>query len=366
MIRPSIIRILFRREVRRLQKNPSALVMLGLLTAIAFLMAIGTQQAEQGDSVAEMSPVLIIADRYTDFVERLKTKVPNEQNVNFALRRNLLDKNGNLQAPRKWSLVELRNGEASGRVRVHVQYAEPTAESIRPFTLWFREELKAEFATHEWVDQVLMKRHDSFAAEANIASASLGDMMKTEILGTTLLLMVQFFCSCHLLVSFTAQDREQRTLHALALTKARLSEIMVAKGLFHFSLTIIGCTAVAGILEPIVLLNPLFWITVTLGSISTMCIGSCIATVAKNQAAAGMLALCYMMAGAMLFFLATKLPAFNALKAFTIENYSFSMLYFTLKNPTLVMFFRLLVPMTVITCGWMWAARKCFYRFGWK
>ena len=366
MVRPSIIRILFRREVRRLQKNPSALVMLGLLTAIAFLMAISTQQTGPKDEVVEMSPVLIIADRDSEFIERLKGNVPADQKVRFRLRENMLNRRGELSGPRKWSLVEIRNAEGSDCIRVHTHYADASAEGIRPFMDWFRRELRLEYQDRQWVDQAMIERVDHFAASAGIESGTFGDLMKPELLGTTLLLMVQFFCSCHLLVSFTAQDRAHRTLHALALTTARLSEIMIAKGLFHFSLTIIGCVAVAGILQPLVLLNPLFWMTITLGSISTMCIGSCIATVAKNQAAAGMLALCYMMAGAMLFFLATKLPAFAMLKNFTIENYSFNLLYFALKNPGLTMFMRFLLPMGMITIGWIWAARNCFYRFGWK
>ena len=46
MIRPRIVKILIRREVRRLQKNPSAIGMLGLLAAVALLMAIGTNKDE--------------------------------------------------------------------------------------------------------------------------------------------------------------------------------------------------------------------------------------------------------------------------------------------------------------------------------
>jgi hypothetical protein len=39
MIRSRIVKILFGREFRRLRKNPSALMLIGLLSAVALLMA---------------------------------------------------------------------------------------------------------------------------------------------------------------------------------------------------------------------------------------------------------------------------------------------------------------------------------------
>ena len=134
----------------------------------------------------------------------------------------------------------------------------------------------------------------------------MGDLVKTEVIGTTLLLMVQFFACCHLLVSFTAEDRERKTLNALALSPAGLAEIMLSKAAFHLCLSLAGSALITVIISPAALTRPVLWVTIFITSVAMMSVGTCIATLARNQAAAGMLALCYMMAGAILFFLSTK------------------------------------------------------------
>lgn len=366
MVRPSILRILIRREFKRLQKNPSALAMLGLLTAIAFVMALSG-----GDLVKptpeDMGTIGVVFDKETEFTEHLRSLVPSDQDVRFDVRDNISDDNGNLFSPKGWTIVELQNeNEDSTYTRVDVHFTGASRETIQPFLKWFRTALGVTKGTQEWVDMTIVRRSDETQGEAGIAGATVANLLNAELLGTALVLMVQFFCSCHLLVSFTAEDREQGTLNALALTTATLAEIMIAKGIFHLTLTMLGCTAITSILAPAVLFNPVFWVTILLGSISAMCVGTCIATLAKNQAAAGMLALCYIMAGAILFFLANQIPALNGLIVLAVETYSFSLLYCAFKNPGLVIFLRLLIPMSVLTMAWIFAARHCFYRFGWK
>ena len=368
MIRPRIVKILIRREVRRLQKNPSAIGMLGLLAAVALLMAIGTNK-DDGNSVIkaeDMAPIVIVVDQMNEQVRSIKQAAPTNQDVRFELRDRLSSARGALIGPRGWSIVEWRNREGAERTKIEVHYVGESQAAIQPFLDWFHPAIYKSMQGQPWVEHAVVPRYSASAVGDGIRQASVEDLMKTELLGTTLLLMVQFFCCCHLLVSFTAQDREQKTLSALALTTARLSEIMVAKGIFHLTLSLAGSFIIVAILKPVLLMNPIFWLTVLLGSVSTMCVGTCIATLAKNQAAAGMLALCYMMAGAILFFLASRLTVFAALKALTVECYSFMMLYFVFKNPSLLVFMRALIPMLLLTGAWILAARKCFYRFGWK
>jgi len=333
MPRTRIVRILLRREIKRLQKSPSALAMLGLLTAIAFLMALGTGQETAAPAAAEMGTIVVVVDRYTDAVRHVQAQAPDDQDVRFELRERLTGRNGQLLGPRMWHIVEWRNHDRTDRTAIEVHYVGESHAAIQPFLDWFHPAMHDVMQGRPWVEHSLVRRYTENWSSQGVRNASIGDLMKTQVLGTALLLMVQFFCCCHLLVSFTAQDREQKTLSALALTTATLSAIMLSKAIFHLSLSVIGSTSIVAILQPWLLGNPLFWLTVLLGSISTMCVGTCIATLAKNQAAAGMLALCYMMAGAILFFLASNFVVFAACKAFTVECYSFMLLLFAFKHP---------------------------------
>ena len=368
MVRPRMIRILFGREIKRLKKNPSALMLIGLLAAIALLAAFSDPAAMQStEEAAASSRVLVVYDNYTDPLKQIIASRPKEakQQVKFIARHHI-ERGGSLIAPADWSIVELRNTEpdaASTTVVAHHLGSDPNI--LEPFWEWFSPALAKTIGTGPWVDQKLLQRTEFFGAKP-IQDSSLSDLVKTEIIGTTLLLMVQFFACCHLLVSFTAEDRERKTLNALALSPAGLSEIMFAKAAFHMCLSIAGCVLITAIISPAALTRPLLWATILLTSVAMMSVGTCIATLAKNQAAAGMLALCYMMAGAILFFLSTKLFAFKILKGFSFESYTFPLLFYVFKYPDRTFFPLALVPLFAITAMWIFAARTCLYRFGWR
>lgn len=367
MICFKMISVLFFREVCRLRKNPSALVMLGLLTAIALMMALSgeVESSAEPQPSADTGTIGIIVDHDTPEVRQLRSEVPEHLDVRIELRSRLPGRDDVVYAPSGWSIVELHNDPSSREnPDVVVHYVGATPNDLQPFMDWFVPAVARMRGSEEWISQAWVKR--PVAATAGLNGTSFGELMKTEVLGTTLLLMVQFFACCHLLVSFTAQDRERGTLTALALSPARLSEIMLAKGLFHLMLSVAGSVVISAIVCPAVMMNPVFWCTIFLTSTSMMCVGTCIATLAKNQATAGMLALCYMMAGAILFFLSTKFAVFAVFRRLTIECYSFNLLFMAFKHPGLMLFLRALVPMAALTALWVFAARTCFYRFGWR
>ncbi len=177
---------------------------------------------------------------------------------------------------------------------------------------------------------------------------------------------MQLAC-CHLLVSFTSQDRERGTLMALTLSPATSSEILTAKFIFHLGLSLECCVTIVAILQPMALLQPTLDAQLLLTSFGLMSVGTCISTFARTQAAAGLLALCYMLAGAVLFYLSTKFSAFAVLKQCVFENYSFPPLYQSLKAPLpLTAALTHLATMGAIVAIWFTLARSSFVRFGWK
>ena len=254
MIRPRMIRILFGRELKRLKKNPSALMLIGLLAAIALLAAFsGPTVAEEADATGALK-VLVVYDEFTPTVKSVVASRPEDQfhNVKFVNRKHVA-RGDRLIAPDDFCVVELQNkGEESERASVIAHYVGLDPNVLNPFWDWFSPALAEAFGTKLWVDQKLVQRSDFIGAK-KIQDSSLTDLVKKEVIGTTLLLMVQFFACCHLLVSFTAEDRERKTLNALALSPAGLSEIMLAKGAFHLCLSLLGSALITAIISPVAL-----------------------------------------------------------------------------------------------------------------
>ena len=375
MIRRYIVSTLLRREIRRLQKNPAALMLIGLLAGIALLVSLSspvekktqTARGGRGDSQTEEPlQVAIIYDHETPLVQSLAQDVPQRFEVRINTREQLSGSNGRLVIPDGWSVVELLNSRhrQGAGLSVVAHYAGTSPSALAPFWEWFGPWVTSHHGTAFLIDQKILAR--PAPVSRSIRDKSIGELINGAAIGTSLLLIVQFFSCCHLLVSFTAQDRERKTLTALALTPARLSEIMLAKGIFHLSLSLFGSVIVVAILNPPALAYPILWITLLLTSTAMMCVGTCIATLARNQAAAGMLALCYMMSGGILFYLSTRLSAFALLKGLAFESYSLILLYLAFQQPGQVVLLKALVPLAALTGVWLLLAKFCFYRFGWR
>jgi hypothetical protein len=96
-----------------------------------------------------------------------------------------------------------------------------------------------------------------------------------------------------------------------------------------------------------------------------MCVGTCIATLAKTRASAALLALCYMLGGTVLFYLSTKFTAFAFIKQLAFENYTFPSLFATMNRPVTISHTPELIMMLALVGIWIGIARSCFFRYGW-
>src|SRR5262249_5643748 len=118
-------------------------------------------------------------------------------------------------------------------------------------------------------------------------------------LATSLVIFGLFFVCVYLLPSLTCEERERGVLLAQALSPARPSEILVAKFFVYPVLGLLLAAILAGSYSPTVLLRPFFWLALVASVCSSMGVGLTIASLAKNQRAASMGALCYMLAVAL-------------------------------------------------------------------
>lgn len=368
MIRLSMLKILLGREFMRLKKNPSALLLLGMLAAVAVLMATSRPVDKPSKPVAEN--FWIIYDRETEWLKFLEEQRPEHPPIKILSRDRVTNGNaqGRIALPPGDCGLEIKH-EVEGdhlKVRMTGLYFGPSSDILDPLMNWF------------WPKTVeFRERAVSFSFQAmpmggrrpkSLDETSLSDLVKAEVVGTVLLLIVQFFTCCHLLVSFTSQDRERGTLTALVLSPARMSEILIARFVFHLMLSMIGSIAVVAILQPIALTRPILWITLLVTSVGLMSVGTCIATLAKTQASAALLGLCYMLGGAVLFYLSSKFTAFSLLKRGSFESYAFLLIYQTLKAPLPVeAAINMGIGMLMVIVGvWVYVARSTFYRYGWR
>ena len=72
--------------------------------------------------------------------------------------------------------------------------------------------------------------------------------------------------------------------------------------------------------------------TIALASIGLVSVGTVMASLARTQSAAGVLSLCYMLFGGVIFYLATKFSAFASLKDAAFESHSLPLLFLSLKQ----------------------------------
>ncbi len=365
MVRLPMLQVLIGRELKRLQKNPSALLMLGLLSAIALLMATSKPVQEAGPPKAK--GFWIYYDKETPWLAHLKEHPLNDPPVHVLSQDQIqnVDARGRpVFAPGHCGIAvkhQVKDGQETAVIVA--QFFGKSPDILYPFWNWFWPEV-AKFQTPEL--NILPFNVPMAGRAPSLEETPLSELVKTELVGTLLLLIVMFFTCCHLQVSFTSQDRERGTLTALVLSPARLSEIMLSKYIFHLTLSLLGCVAVIAIMQPASLLSPVLWIVVVLTSIGLMSVGTCIATLTKTQAAAALLALCYMLAGSLLFYLSTKFSGFMLIRRAAFENYSFLLLYHALKGPLSLGQASGLVTMSGLVVVWIGLARTTFYRYGWR
>jgi len=199
-----------------------------------------------------------------------------------------------------------------------------------------------------------------------LKQTSVLELVNVELIGTVIVLMVIFFTCCHFLVSFGSQDRERGTLTALAMTPASTEELLTARFLFHATLSLTVSGGIIGILRPAALGQPMLWGVLILASLGLMAVGTVITAFAKTQSSASLMALCYMLCGGVMFYLATKFSAFTLIKAASFEHYCFVLMYQSMQGRSTALMLPNFMLMAVIVAIWTYNSVQLFRRRGWR
>lgn len=373
MIRPTILRILVHRELLRLFKSPSALALLGLLAAVALMIA--TSKPPQ----PPRPTCHIVYWKNSPWVEFLKKNVAAEKGIPIRVRHvdELRNAAGRVAYPMGDLAIEIEPpyqatkrspNDHDEQILIVYRYSGKDANVLRPYQQWFWHK-SAEHLGHtpQIASSVIPVRAENAADLAQLINqASIQDLVNTEVMATLMVFMLQFFSCCYLFVSFTAQDRERGTLLALALTPATTREILLAKFVFHLAISLLMTAVILSILVPAALPRPWLWIVIAANSIGLMSIGTVITTLTRSQTAAGLLTLCYMMSLGVVFYLSTKFSAFLLVQRLMFERYGFPLMFVSIKTNLPLAQVASLWWLTAIVAAWFFFAMTLFHRRGWR
>lgn len=363
--RPRMLAILVGRETRRLRKNPTALLLLGLLTAISVLLSLSRPGPK---------PVMncwVVYEHESPWTELLRKRAAENPRIRVVSMADVKSLSGFRVYPPHDCAIEIVDqvdNPSNGKNTVRFLYPGNDSNVIAPFLQWFWPATAEHFgSTAPFAATTLPITGTSRSAVMErLKQSSITELMTEEFVATILLIIVLFVTCCHLQVSFTSQDRERGTLTALALTPASVSELLLSRYIFHLGLGWTACAVIVAILRPAAFEHPLFWLTTVLASIGLVGVGTVMASLARTQAAAGVLSLCYMLFGGVIFYLATKFSAFGSLKDASFESYSLPLLFLSLKQNVPLEKAPGLTNLAALVGAWTVAASWLFRQRGWR
>lgn len=363
--RPRMLAILIGREARRLRKTPTALLLLGLLTAIAVLLSLSRPGPKP---VMNCWVVYSEASPWTDCLRKRAADNPRIRVVSMSEVKSL--SGFRIYPPHDCAIeiVEQVDNPAAGKNLVRFLYPGNDPNVIAPYLQWFWPATAEHFgSTAPFVATTSpMTGNARWAAIERLRQSSLTDLMTEEFVATVLLIIALFVACCHLQVSFASQDRERGTLMALALTPASLAELLLSRYVFHLALGWTACATIVGILRPEAASHPLLWVTIALASLGLVSVGTVMASLARTQSAASVLSLCYLLIGGILFYLATKFSAFGAIKEASFESDSLPLLFLSLKHNMPLEKAPGLAKLAGLVGVWTLTANWLFRQRGWR
>ncbi len=367
IFRPAMLRVLWCKEWLRLRKQPTALLLLGLLTAVSILIATGGPQLTRSGVEAKLPTCWLVYDSDNAWVTYLKERIPTHPPIKMVAAADMPRRGNGYVYPSGDCGMELYTADKK-HPRLVFRYPGTQPNLFFPYTQWFWGETVAFIGETPAFHQVVvpMGRSSPQAPGDVLKQTALSDLMTIEMVGSLLLYGVQFFCCAYLLISLTSQERERGTMLALALTPASTLEILLAKCLFHGSLSVTMCGIIVAILMPAALAQPLLWATLFVSSVGFLSLGIILSSLAKTQATAALLTLCYMLGVALVFHLSRGWAGFAMIRELMFEHRGFLLVFASLKSGGSVIAWMRLGSLAVVVLGWATLATQVFRRYGWR
>jgi hypothetical protein len=369
-----ILRTLLRKEVNRQLANRGVIALAALLVVAALLMTFFNSDGGQGGSLlGGVENCFVDYGREDSWVAHLRANVPEElrRRVVFRNVSALADAGITLVYPPGSGAIQLRSEIIGGQARYKVWLWHPGQDSasLAVYEAWFWRESARYFQR----EAALVLEQ---SGQATQAAGQLPEIAqeRTRLSGgvdfrssfTTALVLFSLFFSCvYLLPSLMCEERERGVLLAQALSPASPGEILAAKFLFYPGAGVGLAALLAAIARPAVLVQPFFWLVVTVAALGSLGIGLTIACLARAQRTASMGALCYMLVVAMLLFICQqgRIPGVPLL---ALEYHCPRMLHAVLGDSVHWYHWFNLAAAAALAVGWATLAAFLFRKRGWQ
>jgi hypothetical protein len=370
-----ILRTLLHKEIRRHLANRGGIALAGLLVVAALLVSFfGNNTEQSGNPLASVHRCYLDYAREDDWIRHLRGNVPDELRgqVKFRNVAELGSEGELLTYPPGSGAIQIRTQTTPAGVvhyRVCLWHPDREGAGLARFEAWFWRE-----STHHFQRQAAQVLRANGQLEQSTAALPALTQERSQLSGaadlrssitTALVLFALFFSCVYLLPSLMCEERERGVLLAQALSPASALEILTAKLMFYPTVGITLAALLAGITQPAVLINPVFWAAVLAAALGSLGIGLTIACLARTQRAASMAALSYMLMLALFLFLCQQLHI-PGLPYLALEYHCPRVLHAVLAGAVRWYHFLNLALAFVLASGWLAAATLLFRKRGWQ
>ncbi len=333
------LRIFYLKEFKRLKHNPAALMAVGLMIIMAFLINVESNSIQKSKKIAKAAPCVVAYDQASPLIAHLKRNKHPKLPIRFIKSEFELTSKSHVLYPRNTNCAAEISFSQGKRTQVNIIFRNSLKDQARIHGLsrWLLSNAAAFYSNFNINQQVA-----PFTAKANSAtkqkpSFDLGNKNAKSMVSAMLLFSTQFFICCALFLSLTANEKEKGVINALALTTASTKQILFAKYLFHLSISLVASIIVLLILDThrVMQLTPLLaWIPlIALTSINLTSIAAIIVSFSKTQTSASLFGFCYLMLVGVVFALSKQFFGFAILKQLMFENHAITLYKVLMAGP---------------------------------
>jgi hypothetical protein len=364
-LRGYVVRALLHKELLRHLANRGGLALMGLLVAVPVAYILLDKEGAAGRFSGGVRRCYLDYEDDGPLLAHLRQNVPPDLGARLqfrALRDVPADAHGTLVYPDGAGAIQLRRAGTPGGYKVWFWHPGRDESALAPYEAWFwRETLRFSQAS-----AACARPASPAAVPFEVEHSSLTNGRDPHSgLATAVVLFGLYFVCVYLLPSLACEERERGTLLAQALSPATAGELLAARFLFYLALAVALAALLAGAYRPAALSRPFFWLTLLVAAAGCLGVGLTIAGLARTQRGAGLAALGYGMAVALLLFFCRR-HEIPLLPHLAIEHHVPPVLHAALTETVAPDQGAHLGAAAVLAGGWVGLAYGLFRRRGWR
>lgn len=249
-----------------------------------------------------------------------------------------------------------RDGKWQGGT-VTYHYAADMVANVNGYRIWFLRE------TQRWINPAFaLEEYFSRTRESQTREGEAED--RVPVIVTALVIFSFYLLSFNLYLTSTGEEREKRNLLAILLSPATAEEVVAAKVFFYAVTSLLVSMCVVAMYRPWLLLQPLLWSTVFVGSIAYVSIGTVFLCMIRRFTTINTISMMYLLGMAIVMFLARFLRVFDVMAMMMMETYLFRQLQEIIGEKANVNVLLDQVILVCITMIWVVTAQFVFSRRG--